>query len=177
MGQLFGFAVLTMTGYATANEVLASGFGNATFLMVLLGAAFAECLNQIGVTEGIAYWLLSKKIFVGRPWLLIVALCVCAFLMSMGNGGVAAVFLLWTITMKIGEISGYKPGSKVLNMLIAFICYIAFYSAEYGSVLWRRDFIWRIFHQRLWFGDSCWSYVVGWDDLCSSSNNSYAAGW
>ncbi len=61
MGQLFGFAVLTMTGYATANEVLASGFGNATFLMVLLGAAFAECLDQIGVTEGIAYWLLSKK--------------------------------------------------------------------------------------------------------------------
>lgn len=137
--SFFGFAVLTMTGYATANEILASGFGNATFLMVLLGAAFAECLNQIGVTEGIAYWLLSKKVFVGKPWLLIVALCVCAFLMSMGNGGVAAVFLLWTITMKIGEISGYKPGSKVLNMLIAFIVYIAMTAPNmvpfYGGVI------------------------------------------
>lgn len=59
--SFFGFAVLTMTGYAPATTVLASGFGNPTFLMVLLGAAFAECLNQIGVTEGIAYWLLSKK--------------------------------------------------------------------------------------------------------------------
>jgi len=137
--SFFGFAVLTMTGYATANEVLASGFGNATFLMVLLGAAFAECLNQIGVTEGIAYWLLSKKIFVGKPWLLIIALCVCAFLMSMGNGGVASVFLLWTITMKIGEISGYKPGSRVLNMLIAFIVYIAMTAPNmvpfYGGVI------------------------------------------
>ncbi len=123
--NFWGFAVLTMTGYAPATAVLASGFGNATFLMVLLGAAFAECLNQIGVTEGIAFWLLSKKIFIGKPWLLIVALCTCAFLMSLGNGGIAVIFLLWTITMKIGEISGYKPGSRVLNMLIAFIVYIA----------------------------------------------------
>lgn len=123
--SFLGFAVLTMTGYAPAAAVLSSGFGNATFLMVLLGAAFAECLNQIGVTEGIAYWLLSKKIFIGKPWLLIIALCTCAFLMSLGNGGIAVIFLLWTITMKIGEISGYKPGSRVLNMLIAFIVYIA----------------------------------------------------
>ena len=97
-----------MTGYANANVVLSSGFGNATFLMVLLGAAFAEALNQVGITEGIAYWLLSKKIFVGKPWLLIVALCSCAFLMSMANGGIAAIFLLWTIAIKIGELSGYK---------------------------------------------------------------------
>lgn len=137
--SFFGFAVLTMTGYATANEVLASGFGNATFLMVLLGAAFAECLNQIGVIEGIAYWLLSKKIFVGKPWLLIVAICLCAFLMSMGHGGIAAVFLLWTVALKIGEISGYKPGSRVLNMLIALIVYIAFTAPNmvpfYGGVI------------------------------------------
>lgn len=123
--SFLGFAVLTMTGYAPATQVMASGFGNPTFLMVLLGAAFAECLNQIGVTEGIAYWLLSKKVFIGKPWLLISAICACAFLMSLGNGGIAVIFLLWTITLKIGEISGYKAGSKVLNMLIAFIVYIA----------------------------------------------------
>lgn len=123
--SFLGFAVLTMTSYAPAAQVMASGFGNPTFLMVLLGAAFAECLNQIGVTEGIAYWLLSKKVFIGKPWLLIAAICACAFLMSLGNGGIAVIFLLWTITLKIGEISGYKPGSKVLNMLIAFIVYIA----------------------------------------------------
>ena len=36
--SFFGFAVLTMTGYAPATTVLASGFGNPTFLMVLLEA-------------------------------------------------------------------------------------------------------------------------------------------
>lgn len=137
--SFFGFAVLTISGYAPSTQVLASGFGNATFLMVLLGAAFAECLNQIGVTEGIAYWLLSKKIFIGKPWLLITAICACAFLMSLGNGGIAVIFLLWTIVMKIGEISGYEPGSKVLNMLIAFIVYIAMTAPAlvpfYGGVI------------------------------------------
>lgn len=137
--SFFGFAVLTMTGYANANVVLSSGFGNATFLMVLLGAAFAEALNQVGVTEGIAYWLLSKKVFVGKPWLLITALCGCAFLMSMANGGIAAIFLLWTIAIKIGELSGYKSGSRILNMLIAFIVYIAITTPNmvpfYGSVI------------------------------------------
>lgn len=137
--SFFGFAVLTMTGYAPATVVLAGGFGNATFLMVLLGAAFAECLNQIGVTEGIAYWLLSKKVFIGKPWLLIIALCTCAFLVSLGNGGIAGIFLLWTIVIKIGELSGYKSGAKVLNMLIAFIVYISMTVPSmvpfYGSVI------------------------------------------
>lgn len=134
-----GFALLTMTGYCSATQAFAAGFGNATFLMVLLPAAFAVALNQIGVSDGIAYWILSRKIFIGRPWVLILAICVTALLMGLFNGGMAAVFLMWTISLKIGEINGYKPGSRVLNMLIAFIVYIAMTAPAmvpfYGSVL------------------------------------------
>lgn len=134
-----GFALLTVTGYCSATEAFASGFGNATFLMVLLPAAFAIALNEIGISDGIAYWILSRKIFIGRPWLLIVAICTTSFLMGLFNGGMAAVFLMWTIAIKIGEINGYKSGSRVLNMLIAFIVYIAMTAPAmvpfYGSVL------------------------------------------
>lgn len=46
---------------------------------------------------------------------------------------------MWTIAIKIGEINGYKSGSRVLNMLIAFIVYIAMKAPAmvlfYGSVL------------------------------------------
>lgn len=134
-----GFGLLVLTGYCNATVAFASGFGNATFLMVLLPAAFAVALNQIGVSDGIAYWILSRKIFIGKPWLLILAICVAALLMGLFNGGMAAVFLMWTIALKIGEINGYEPGSRVTNMLIAFIVYIAMTAPAmvpfYGSVL------------------------------------------
>lgn len=134
-----GFGFLVLTGYCDATTAFASGFGNATFLMVLLPAAFAVALNQIGVSDGIAYWILSRKMFIGKPWFLIVAICVAALLMGLFNGGMAAVFLMWTIALKIGEINGYEKGARVTNMLIAFIVYVAMVAPQmvpfYGSVL------------------------------------------
>lgn len=134
-----GFALLTMTGYCTSTEAFASGFGNPTFLMVLLPAAFAIALNEIGISDGIAYWILSRKVFIGRPWFLIVAICATVFIMGLFNGGMAAIFLMWTIAIKIGELNGYKPGSRVLNMLIALIVYIAMTAPAmvpfYGGVI------------------------------------------
>lgn len=137
--SFFGFATLTMTGYCSATEAFAAGFGNPTFLMTMLPAAFATALNQIGISDGIAYWILSRKIFIGRPWFLITAICAAAWLMGIFNGGMAAIFLMWTITLKVGEINGYKPGSRVLNMLIALIVYVGMTAPAmipfYGGVI------------------------------------------
>lgn len=44
-----------------------SGFTNPTVTMVIMSYVFAYCLGQIGVNEAIAYWAMSKKIFVNRP--------------------------------------------------------------------------------------------------------------
>ena len=119
--SLLGFVALGLTGYTTITEAFSAGFGDANFVLCLICTVFANSMSCIGVTDTIAYWLLSKKIFIGRPWLLISAIMLCCILMGLGNGGFATIFLLWAIVQSIATISGYKHGSKVINMMIAFI--------------------------------------------------------
>lgn len=121
--SLFGFVALGLTGYTSITDAFAAGFGDTNFVVCLVCTIFANSISAIGVTDAIAYWLLSKKIFVGRPWLLISAIMGCSILMGLGNGGFATVFLLWSIVQSIANISGYERGSKLINMMMAFIVY------------------------------------------------------
>lgn len=123
--SLFGFVALGLTGYMSITEALSAGFGDTNFVLCLICTVFATSISEIGVTDTIAYWLLSKKIFIGRPWLLVSAIIVCCILMGLGNGGFATIFLLWSIVQSIAKLSGYQRGATVINMMIALIVYAA----------------------------------------------------
>ena len=123
--SLLGFVTLGLTGYISITESLSAGFGDSNFVTCIVCSLFAAALSEIGVSNSIAYWLLGKKVFIGRPWLLISAICVCGVLMGFANGGMATIFLLWSIVASICEISGYGKQSRVSNMMIALIVYIA----------------------------------------------------
>ena len=121
--SLFGFMALGLSGYTTITGALATGFGNATLLLTLIVSVFAEGLNRIGVNRAIAYWLLSRKFFIGKPWFLITGICIAAIIMGVAGGGFAAIFLLWNVVINMAELNGYAKGHRLLNMLMAFILY------------------------------------------------------
>ena len=121
--SLFGLMALGLSGYTTITGALATGFGNATLLLTLIVSVFAEGLNRIGVNRAIAYWLLSRKFFIGKPWFLITGICIAAIIMGVAGGGFAAIFLLWNVVINMAELNGYAKGHRLLNMLMAFILY------------------------------------------------------
>jgi len=124
--SLFGFVALGLTGQTTVMGAFASGFGNATLLICLVVAVFSEALNRIGITQTIAYWLLSRKMFVGRPWLLVFAICFITIILGVAGGSFAAVFLLWNVVITIGELGGYKKGAPIISLLIGMILFLGF---------------------------------------------------
>ncbi|MDO4280065.1 MAG: hypothetical protein Q4C56_00390 [Peptococcaceae bacterium] len=123
--SIFGFVALGLTGYSTVLASFQGGFGDSNFVLCLIGSIFAGALTAMGVTDTIAYWILSKKIFIGKPWLLIGAICAAAILMGLAQGGFATVFLLWSIVSSICHINGYKKGDRIVSMMIAFVVYFA----------------------------------------------------
>ena len=129
--SLFGFITLGLTGYITATNAFVSGFSNSTLLTILIVSAFAELLNQIGVNKLIAYWLLSRKIFIGKPWFLISGLCILAFVMGMISGSFAGVILVWQLVLNMAEINGFIKGDGLINMIMALTLYCVVFG---GSV-------------------------------------------
>lgn len=121
--SVLGFFILALTGWTTPLAAVMQGFGNPTAIMCILSYCFAYCLGKIGVNETIAYWILGKKCFVGRPWLLVVAMAMIAQLLSICGGGFAAIFMMWGVTKTIAEVNGVKEGSYVLSLVYALILF------------------------------------------------------
>ncbi|MBQ2777758.1 MAG: SLC13 family permease [Peptococcaceae bacterium] len=120
--SVFGFFALALTGLITPLSGFQTAFSNATTTMVIMSFTFAYVLQKIGVNEAIAYWVLSKKTFVGRPWALIIAIVMASALMGILGGGFAAVFMLWGVVKTIQEINKIENG-LVTSMLYALILF------------------------------------------------------
>lgn len=121
--SLWGFFALSLTGYTTVLGGLMTAFGNATLVLTIVAAVFAEVLNKLGINQVIAYWLLSKKLFIGKPWLLITSICILSVIMGLLGGSFAAIFLMWSVVQSIAALSGYEKGHRLTSMLLAFILY------------------------------------------------------
>jgi len=124
--SLLGFIALGLTGFMTINEAFSAGLGNSSVIMVIVCAAMAEVLSQIGVNQVIAYWLLSRKVFIGRSWLLVIGLIIAALVMGMSGGGFAAVYLLWSVVGTMAELNGLKKTHPLVSMLSIILLYGVF---------------------------------------------------
>jgi len=121
--SVLGFFVLGLTGWTSPIMAVVSGFSNPTIAMIVFSFAFAYCLSKIGVNETIAYWVLGRKVFANRPWLLITALVLTAHVISIAGGGLAAIFMFWGIVYTIAEMNGLPKNSLIVSMLVAMILY------------------------------------------------------
>lgn len=122
--SLLAFVLFHISGYLSVMEGLTAGIGNATVLQNLILLAFAATITQIGVSDSIAGWIISKKVFVGKPMLLIVVLMFSVMLLSMLGGGVAVVFLMWDLLRRICRANGIATeNNRALGALMALTVY------------------------------------------------------
>ena len=123
--SLFGFFALTLTGVTGIVPAFVQAFGNSSVVICIVAMAFADCLNKIGISEAIAYWTMSKKIFAKRPWLLCAGILTVSVLSGMFGCGYAAIFLLWAVVDRISDLNGIERKSLFLSMMYATILFAA----------------------------------------------------
>ncbi len=143
--SVLGFFTLSLTGVTSPLMAFVSGFTNPTVTMVIMSYVFAYCLGQIGVNEAIAYWAMSKKVFVNRPWLFATALVLVTCLMGMLGGSFAAIFLMWGVTKTIAEKNGMEKGNLLVSMTYALILFGGFSGGQmvpfFGGVIMYGGFL------------------------------------
>ena len=59
--SLLAFVLFHLAGYLPIMDGLVAGFGNTTVLQNLILMAFAAAVTQIGVSDAVAGWIISKK--------------------------------------------------------------------------------------------------------------------
>jgi len=116
--SVFGFVALGLTGATTIMGAFGTGFGNEQLLIILLTMVFAGALNEAGLTELIANWLLTKKIIRKSPWLLIAGIIICAGLGGLLGATMALIFLLWALVLKIADECNIDKKDPLLTFCI-----------------------------------------------------------
>lgn len=130
--SLCAFVMFHLSGYLPIMQGLVAGIGNETVLQNLILMAFAAAVTQIGVSDSIAGWLISKKVFVGKPMLLVVVLMFGVMVLSMLGGGIAVVFLMWDLLRKICDANGISTQN---NMALGALMALTVYNSMLGFIL------------------------------------------
>ena len=116
--SMVGLIALGMSDYCSVTEAISSGFGSELVWMMLIILILAEAINQSGLGEILARWIITRKVLNKRPMLFtfvyMVAFGLCSLLISSN----ASVLLSWAIFYNIAEMVGYKKGDRYSTMML-----------------------------------------------------------
>lgn len=119
--SLFGFLIIPVLGLNTVAGSFGTGLANQMMITVLLSMAFAVAIGQAGVTDFMANWLLQRKIIRRSPWFLVIGIFAIAGIIGAVGPGMAAIFLLWTLVLKIADYAGLKKGDTLISYMLMMI--------------------------------------------------------
>lgn len=119
--SIFGFFAIAVMGVTSATELLQTGFSHVTVITLIVLCGFAGCLNKLGVSQAMAYWIMSRKIFMGRPWLLAAGMVFSAMIFGLIGGSYASIFLLWGIVDTIIKSNNIEKGELFFSLIYALV--------------------------------------------------------
>lgn len=136
--SLLGFVLLQFTGYMKLLPALSAGIGNSTLMMIFILLAFAIALNEVGASDIIAAWVVSRKVFIGRPLTLVFGLLFGTALISAAGGGMACIFIIWDLIRSICKANGMADNDTVKGFLMS----MTLYCGMIGFILPWQNTIW-----------------------------------
>lgn len=116
--SLMGMLALISTNCVPLKTFLSLGFANDTVVFLLFIFIFTTAVEEEGVTDYMANWCLSRKILIGRPWMLSFSMLLGAAITSALTNMFAAILIFWGIFTKICLQAGYKPYEKYPTLMI-----------------------------------------------------------
>lgn len=128
--SIMGFVLMPVMGVMDLLTAMSTGFGNVTFLMILPALVFAGAMEEAGVSAFIGNWLLKQKVFRKSPWMLVIGFVVIAFILGAAGATLAGIFLLWSVVIKIADLTGMDKKNKTISFMI-FLIVVSAYAGSY----------------------------------------------
>lgn len=123
--SLLGIVLLSFTGYGTLTGIFGEGFGSEIVLLIIFFSVFTKWLEDIGLTNSIAQWMLTRKILVGRPYLFIFIIFLVTYIVSACVGIYATIFLMWGICYQMLSNLGYAKREAMTSFILIGVAYVS----------------------------------------------------
>lgn len=119
--SIFGFVALGFTDLFTVQSAFASGIGNVQTIMILMTMVFAGAMEEAGLTDFLSDWSIKRKIIRKNPWFLLIGIVIIGYFLGALGTAMAAIFLLWSLVIKIAEECGIEKKDPLISFMIMMI--------------------------------------------------------
>ncbi len=116
--SLFACLMFPLTGVVSMKEFIVMGWGSEAFYFMILAFALIKFLEEAGVSQFLASWLMSRKFIQGHPWRLIFMILLTAYVVCSLVNTFIGIFLVWEIVYTITNIIKQKPFDKFPTLMI-----------------------------------------------------------
>ena len=116
--SVLGLLAIAFSGYAPLKTIWASSFGNDNVVQFIFIFVFAGAVEAHGITKFIAYWILTRKAIVGKPWLFNLAYLLAIALLGALTSSSPAIILGWSILYSVFSTLGYQKGDKYVSYML-----------------------------------------------------------
>lgn len=116
--SLLSMLALSLVGFANIQQEFIDGFAYFLVPMMIITFTFVGVISMTGINQWITEWLISRKIIIGRPYVLIAVLFIGAEILAIFQTSFVGVFMLWSIVVALGEEAGYEKHNKFVILMI-----------------------------------------------------------
>lgn len=121
--SILALTLLGLSGYCTVQQAYATAAGNNTVLLALLMMIFTSIIGESGLTDWLSNWMITRKIAVGRPWVLSFMLLMAAYVATVLVDSVPAILICWGFVYAICQQIGYRPRDSYPMIMVVGIVY------------------------------------------------------
>ncbi len=104
--SILAIVALACTGYCDINTAISSSLGAFMVFNILCVCAMTSALTASGADQKMARWLITRKLWIGKPYLFTFVFLFAFFLISSVTFALAMIFICWTILRKMAEEVG-----------------------------------------------------------------------
>ena len=115
--SIMGWVAICSTGMLDAATYIKSSFGNDTIVFIIFASIFTGVLQESGLTDYIANWILSRKFCQGNAWNYSAAVLMASFFTANINM-LAAVLVFWAIIYSTAQKAGLEKGNAWVTWMI-----------------------------------------------------------
>ena len=122
---LIGLSGFAGQGFAGMKAVVLTGFGNDTVVMMLFIMVLFGAMDEVGCTQYIARWFLTRKIITGRPFAFLAVFYLGCYVLSTLVSPITSLLLLWPVSLKIMKTLGVERTDKIWPIFFVGMFFIS----------------------------------------------------
>ena len=101
---------LSFTGYGKFSELISTGMGSNTFIVLVTMFGLLAIINESGISMYLAKKIIGLKIGRGRPWVVVYLLMTACSLLFGVTGAFPIALMIWEIFYDMVDYNGIQKG-------------------------------------------------------------------